>query len=222
MQFRIQIQSFLCLALLAMAAPSLAVTVTYSYIMDQSNALPDEVDYLSVTISNDTAGQLDFWVETLSALDDIAGDNYGIQSFGFSYSDLLPPAGDDKHDNKDSLPAIDFILPDGWRVQYNKNMSEAGRFDARIMGTGNSREESLHFSVIGLSLYDVTPYFAAHVAGFDLALGECDNDDRCGDRITSAFFYGGREDVVVPVPAAALLFGSGLLGLVGIARRKKA
>jgi hypothetical protein len=31
----------------------------------------------------------------------------------------------------------------------------------------------------------------------------------------------GTPDTVIPVPAAVWLFGSGLLGLVGIARRKK-
>jgi hypothetical protein len=39
-----------------------------------------------------------------------------------------------------------------------------------------------------------------------------------------AMFAEGEIDVVspVPIPAAVWLFGSGLLGLIGIARRKKA
>jgi len=38
---------------------------------------------------------------------------------------------------------------------------------------------------------------------------------------TSTSFSGSITPVVIPVPAAVWLFGSGLLGLVGIARRKK-
>jgi hypothetical protein len=49
-----------------------------------------------------------------------------------------------------------------------------------------------------------------------------------GGSIVGASFDGGRviakigEVAVVPVPAAVWLFGSGLLGLVGVARRKTA
>ena len=134
-------------------------------------------------------------------------------------------------------------------------MSEAGNFDVRIMGTGDTRLDPLHFSVIGLSLDDIFSDFAAHVAGFDLVSGDCNHDiygdDGCGDRITSAFFYGNRESVVphesayislagggfdpnssfkkalgtavttIPLPATVWLFGSGLIGLLGVARRRR-
>jgi hypothetical protein len=185
MHIRKHLQLLLCLSLLVTAAPSLATTVTY--IMDQSNTLADDVDYLSVTLSDDTAGQLDFWVDTLPVMGDIAGDNYGIQSFAFNYSELLPA---------DSVQDSDFILTDGWRTQYDKGMSEAGMFDVRLMGAGNSRQDTLHFSIIGLSLDDVVADFAAHV------------------RLVSP--------AVIPVPAAAWLFGSGLIGLMGVARRRRA
>ena len=51
-------------------------------------------------------------------------------------------------------------------------------------------------------------FFAAHIAGFD----ETTNG------VTSAQFAGSTS--VVPVPAALWLFGSGLLGLVAVSRRK--
>jgi hypothetical protein len=43
-----------------------------------------------------------------------------------------------------------------------------------------------------------------------------------GTGTNHVFISGGISPVTVPVPAAAWLFGSGLLGLVGIARRNKA
>lgn len=68
-----------------------ACAATVSYVLDQSNALPDGVDYLTVTISDNVQGQLDFWVDSQSPLTDIAGDNFGIQKFAFNVTgDLLP------------------------------------------------------------------------------------------------------------------------------------
>ncbi|MGB5298098.1 MAG: VPLPA-CTERM sorting domain-containing protein [Thiogranum sp.] len=43
-----------------------------------------------------------------------------------------------------------------------------------------------------------------------------------GDKVDDFYSWAVHAGNVVPVPAAAWLFGSGLLGLVGIARRKKA
>ena len=42
-----------------------------------------------------------------------------------------------------------------------------------------------------------------------------------GNDLTDNFYIRNADATVVPVPAAVWLFGSGLLGLVGIARRKK-
>lgn len=180
--------------IMAMALASQSSATTVSYILDQSNALPDGVDYVSVMMSDDISGQLDFWVETQSSLSDIAGTNFGIQSFAFDISDgsAAQPATDD------------FMLPERWRMKTGKRMGEAGRFDFRVSGRGNSRQDPLHFSVLGVGLEDIDSYFAVRVAGFNYS-----------DSISSAYFYGGTLSQV-PVPAAVWLFGSGLFGLIGV------
>lgn len=202
---------------------AMANASTVTYILDQSNALDDNIDYLSVMISDGTEGQLDFRVTTLSALGELAGENYGIQSFGLNLlGDLLPDEG--------QLSSLNFLLPEDWEVQFNKGMSEAGLFDVRISGTGSSRMDPLEFSVTGLNLVDISTNFAAHVAGFEFLAGECEpgdgeyaleggSEDGCGEMITSAFFYGGRVSEI-PLPPAIILLLSGLLGMAGIARRR--
>lgn len=89
-----RITTFLGALLLAgQSLGSHAATVTY--VLDHSNALPDGVDYLTVTISDDVEGQLDFWVDALSPLSDIAGDNFGIQKFAFNLTADM--SGGDMH-----------------------------------------------------------------------------------------------------------------------------
>jgi hypothetical protein len=256
---------------LLLAALSCSVhAATVSFALDQSNALPDGVDYLVVTISDDVEGQLDFWVDAQSPLTDIAGENFGIQKFTFSIAGDMqsewrhgpghpgdePPGlavaaehraygeselhrpeighersgerhrGEGQFCRLDSMLTADaFILPEGWEVQLGKGGRdhEADGFSIRLLGTGSSRQDPLHFTVLGLTLEDVLAGFSAHVAGFEYITGECGEGEHAGEHgcgITSAWFYGERP-VVVPVPAAAWLFGSGLLGMAGVARRRR-
>jgi len=67
---------------------------------------------------------------------------------------------------------------------------------------------------------------AADIVGLSLQLqgtGSSYNDFTWSDPLTSTFgsINAGQILTPVPVPAAVWLFGSGLLGLVGVARRKK-
>lgn len=197
--------------LMLAALPAQAASV--SFFLDQSNKLPDGTNYLSVMLTENETGGVDFLVKTLAPLNDIAGSHFGIQKFGFGLSNGV-------------FEEIE-NLPDGWKVKHNKRMDGFGRFDFRLQGKGWARTEELSFTVGGVSLGDFDSLFAAHVAGFEWCKTDDDEERNkkrrwCGDRdcVTSAYFAGDMSVSEVPVPAAMWLFGSGLLGLIGVARRK--
>lgn len=200
-------------ALLFAALPVRAASV--SFFLDQSNALPDGTNYLSVMLSENVQGGVDFLVKTLNPLNDIAGQNFGIQKFGFSFFD-------------DTWGEIS-NLPDGWGARSNRRMDGFGKFDIRLQGKGKNRTDELSFTVDGVTLGDFGSLMSVHVAGFEW----CRTDERlynwCGDKFctTSAYFAGHMSPSsppnpsAVPVPAALWLFGSGLIGLAAVSRRKK-
>jgi len=274
------------LAILLLALPWGVYAATVSYILDRSEVLPDNVHYLTVTLSDDVEGQLDFWVNVESSLSSLATDNFGIQSFAFNLlGDLLPrpgrhpgwqgegPDGRDverehrmereggeygnheAHERRNEgekqgkgernrerehdagqfcrldrmLTAESFILPEGWEVLFKKGEKVDGMregFDVRLLGSEITRQSPLHFSVLGLSLDDIMDNFHALVAGIEFLPGECGEGElehEC-EPITRAGIFGNtlvEGPVVVPLPAALWLFGSGLLGLAGIARRRR-
>ncbi len=198
--------------LLLMGGSAYAASV--SVYLDQSNentAFADGSNYLKVTISDGADGAIDFTVETLAPLADIAGSNYGIQSFSLNFGDT-------------GASLDNLVTTDGWRVSGDRNHSGYGRFDAHLAGRGNSRQDALTFSIVGVSGDTPLDYiamfsdgnagegnqlFAAHVAGFNGP-----------DHITSAQFGGSS---VVPLPASAWLFLSGLgfLGSMQLKKRRK-
>ena len=201
------------IALVGVAQPAPAATV--QYVLDQSDVntvLPDGVPRVSVTISDVAGGNIVFTVATLPGAFD-AGTNFGVQSFGFNLA-----AG------ATSLAATDFILPDGWSVKSAQRQNGFGRFDwVLTTSSSGSRLDPLTFEIENITTDTLLSYFdlssgtagqgnmafAAHVAGFEIA----------NSSITSAYLGGSTP---VPVPAAAWLLGSGLLGLLGFARRRRA
>jgi len=141
-------------------------------------------NYLKVTVSDGVDGNIDFTVETLDSLRNLAGSNFGIQSFSLNFGDS-------------GATAANLQLNDGWSVKDNSpNHSIFGRFDVQLNGRGNSRQDPLEFSIVG-------------VAG-----------DTPDDYVTSSAQFGGSS--VVPVPASAWLMLSGLGVLWVRARRKVA
>jgi hypothetical protein len=196
------------LVALALTAAGAANAASVSYYMNQSNtegSWPDGINYLQVTIfdSISNPGDIEILVTPLPSLTVSAGANFGIQAFGFN--------------STQTLTAANIIDPVGWSTGSG-NLDGFGAYQVREDGTGSNRQNPLALRITGISgdvLADYAVagaggaqgsyYFAAHVAGMTPVAGQ-----------TSAYFGG---NVLVPVPAAAWLFGSAF-GLLAIARRK--
>ncbi len=206
--------------LLALSAGS-AQAATY-HLNTTNNASLPEADFITVDITeiNNTGTDVDVQFEVtvnndsfLPNANSTLGNNFGMDFFYFNYDTSLSI----------NIPGnFDLINPDDWRVREAKRDSVAGfgTFEIEFKGPGSRVEgnNSLIFVISGVtgdsaSSYAIghegvgEAYFAAHVGGFNLdGAGEDD----------SAWVA-----TVVPVPAAVWLFGSGLIGLAGIARRKQ-
>jgi len=134
---------------------------------------------------------------------------------------------DDMPRKDDVLTPGDFDLPKGWRARLNRGRwGMPSMYDALVFGRRNN-QDPLQFMIDGLSVEDISNEFAVLVTGLDLGGDECvaaysshGHHGHCNKRRTSALFYGGNL-APIPIPASFWLLGSGLLGLVGMARRRR-
>jgi len=223
------------LAVAGLLAATVAGTVhasSVTYYLNQTNidqgTWIDGLGYLKVTIDNNDAlhpNNINFTVATLSKLNNAASTNFGIQAFDFNTK--LP--------NTDYSNVNFTNLPGGWSPAVAPPPNQAdgfGAFDLEVSNGGSNRLSTLKFSITGVSGDTLSTYFdnstgtagqgnvpfAAHVADFTTGL------TNSSGAVTSGWFGGGTTVVPpsdVPVPAAVWLFGSGLMGLVGIARRRR-
>ncbi len=224
---------------LVFAAPSQAATV--SYLLDQSNKLADGINYLQVTISDEgTPGSIDFTVKALQPLLDLAGENFGIQRFGFN---VLGGVGAEAQDVAQ--------LPANWRARNGGRMAGFGLFGITLKAKANGKDKDkdgplnvqdpLTFSIVGVDLDTVLSYvdlstgrapqgfslFSAQVTGLNfgncggkgvegydskgaIVLMDGGGKDGGGKCVTSAYFGGASA---VPAPPAVWLLATGIAGL---------
>jgi hypothetical protein len=170
---------------------------TGSWYLNQSNALPDGVNYAKVSITaDDTTGQVNFTVDAIENIYTSLGDNFGIQKFGFNCQNITSP-----------ISTWSIQLPSDWEYTTKQNMGETGKFDIVESGKGNSRQEPLSFTITlpdpseaAVSNFAVSStgnsstsaFFSAHIAGFTA--------DESTE--TSHWVYGGTT--VVPEPCTLL------------------
>lgn len=121
-------------------------------------------------------------------------------------------------DNLDDLPTGINDNPTPGQFPYQSG--------ALPIGT-NSYTFTIGFDEVGLDpnilVSDVTWYLAAHAIVSDLIDEEtawADGDTIVGSNNVTIF--SANIGTMIPIPPALWLFGSGLLGLIGISRRKKA
>ena len=195
------ITTLIATAMLAFSASASAVTI----VLNQSNEIGHgtwgTVDILA------NGDDIDFVVTIIDgSFDTIGANNFGMDKFSFNY---------DLTDADAAGIVLTNFNPGDWDVTNALGSGGWGKFDINLADPG-SRTSSLTFSVTGVTGDTVDDYFieaVAHVGGFNVDGGDA-----------SAFIYGENTDrggpPQVPIPAAAWLFGSGLIGLVGIARRK--
>ena len=218
-------------AILAFSFNASAATV--SFFLDQSNepTMTQGINYAAVTISDGENGDIDFIVDiNEGAFDTTNSSNFGMQTFSFNYDTSSAASGI-------TVDNIDNIIPATWGITQGANAGGGfGFFEFELAGTGSTRTSLFEFSIVGIDGDNISDYalgidggefFAAHIAdfggyeGFDSAqfAGSTPGDGNRGGCDFNPNLPG-CDVPAVPVPAAVWLFGSGLLGLVGIARRK--
>ncbi len=222
------------------SSPGPTQATSVSYYLDQSNSLPDDINYLQVTVADGVNGAIDFTVSILGPLMDGGMKRFGIQKFAFNITPGL------------ETEAMDVgRLPAGWRAKNGGRMDGFGRFDIKLVGRGWSRQNELTFSIEGIDGdrpedYVLLPtgrapegdsYFAALVSGFSFngpMMLLSGFHDACGDlggmangyshgggygkkckgvkkRGGGGGFFGGVTRV--PAPPTVWLLATGLIGL---------
>jgi len=224
------------------ASVSYNLTLSNDALPAGTGNIPNGTPYARVTIDDEgAAGLINFTVTILdSVLSQNADSNIGLQSFGFNIVEPEENNGLVTADIVD-LPNVDWSAFVEYTPPNSQGTAQDGfgKFDAVVSDGGQIRvDPTLTFSVdLGLdqsatdTMFDYIaqsnlgpnggPFFAVHITGFT-DLNPLDPVEGCvidseGNHtpecniLTSVWVAG---STVVPVPAAAWLFGSAL-GLLG-------
>ena len=210
-----------------------------------TNDIPNGTTYATVTIDDMiTSGVINFTVALSPYWSGKEDSNFGIQSFGFNLLDTGGATGLTAGDviipgsyvnwsttvgstNQDGLGAFDVVLTT--QGQGGPDRQDPLEFSIDLGGDQSTTDGISDYVADSIAGANGSFLFAVHIAGFTdqnpldpVVGGTCTtldaNNPDC-NLLTSVWV---ANSAVVPVPAAVWLFGSGLLGLVGVARRKKA
>lgn len=177
-----------------------------TFYLTESNTWADGINYAQVDVA-ESGGNLDFTVTAL----------YPI---GYKFSDF--------YFNLDRRITGDIVLTGlpSWNVKADQNVSAFGWFSDGEQGKGNSLLDKFSFTADS-KLFDLTLsslvtnddgwIFAAHMQCQNKPAGTCE-----GILGITSHQVAGPGVGVVPLPAAAWLFGSALLGFVSFTSRRKA
>lgn len=177
----------------------------------EAGPMSGDDSYFSVDIMDSAAveGALDFSVRLLEEFS--FGGNFGLQAFGFNVDPAMETEVTDNGSVVLSSTPLELSnLPDGWSVKTDKQMGGQGVFDIQLSTTGDNRTDELAFTLMGAGQDQIGDEFAARVAGY-FGMGHGKGGDNGN---------GVEPPQAVPLPAAAWLFISGILGLMGAARRR--
>ena len=151
------------------------------------------------------------------------GHKYGDDDEGHEGEEHEGSHNEHKGRNSNALTSRDFELPDGWHAKFNRGHDKSSMYDVTVFG--RDPQDPLQFFIEGLSIEDILDEFAVRVTGLFADCEGAEYEEKCHAEDKSAYFYGGRladdPPVVVPLPASVWLLGSGMLGLLGIARRRQ-
>jgi hypothetical protein len=202
----------LCAATMCLGAGQASAN-SVTYYLNQSNVLPDGTNYVQVDIT-DSGDDILFDVQVLVDEFEGEGTQFGMQDFFFNAAedlDLLDPG-----------VIFDVTNPDAWEVDYapGGGAGEFGKFvfqskDCNGQGCSQGTTLQLQFKISNVDSDTIFDWAVANTAGFRFATHIIDFDDP-DSTATSGMFAS-----VVPIPAAAWLFGSALLGFMTMANRRR-
>lgn len=211
---------FALLALLTLSSTAQAATITFS---NFNHAGSDDVNYI-VTVSDDTAGKF-----TVNYQVDPASTYTTAKFTGFFFDVADPFVANNSPYNATNL-SLTTQSPVSCAQAFNTNqvVGGSGCNTTLVLGAGAGAFQDHAFDVgIAWKNNDLTgsgTYGSFQIADLGLSLADWTAIGMRGQATTGAggsakeFQY--MANTVVPVPAAAWLFGTGLLGLVAVARRR--